>query len=110
MKSKPKRRVPGHTTNRFVCPKCGSDEINELAICVVTHRVIEWSASGKPEDYAQAEVDWESDMPYSCLRGPGTKPVLTLECGHCAEQFRKAKRLGPRSAIKIPRLVARGAC
>ncbi len=87
---------------QFVCPKCGSDNVKELSICVVAHRVTEWSASGKPEDYAQGEVDWESDMPYSCLRGPETKPVLTLECGHCGEQFPKAKRIDRRGAIKIP--------
>ena len=43
---------------QFVCPKCGFDEINELALCVVLHRVIEWKNSGEPEDWAQAEVDW----------------------------------------------------
>ncbi|MFI5352607.1 MAG: hypothetical protein ACHQZS_06535 [Candidatus Binatales bacterium] len=72
---------------RFICPKCGSDHIKELSICVVTHEVIKWSDSGEPEDYAQGEVDWESDMPYSALRGPEAQPSLTLECGHCGEQF-----------------------
>jgi len=94
---------------RFVCPKCGSDHINELSICVVTHEVIKWSDSGEPEDYAQGEVDWESDMPYSCLRGPRTKPVLTLECSYCGDRFHKAKRIDTRRAIKISRQQSPGA-
>jgi predicted RNA-binding Zn-ribbon protein involved in translation (DUF1610 family) len=94
---------------RFVCPKCGSDHIKELSICVVTHEVIKWSDSGEPEDYAQGEVDWESDMPYAALRGPGARAGLTLECGHCGEQFRKAKRIDPRRATKIPRQPSPGA-
>lgn len=77
----------------FVCPKCGCDHINELSICVVTQPVTKWSESGEPEDYGQGEVDWESDMPYACLRGPQTEPKLTLECAHCGEQFEKPKRL-----------------
>jgi len=86
---------------QFVCPKCGSDHIKELSICVVAHRVIQWSASGEPEDYGQGEVYWESDRPYSCLRGPGASPVLTLECGYCGERFHKARRVDPRRSIKI---------
>jgi hypothetical protein len=79
---------------RFVCPKCASDQVNELSICVVTHPVIKWSDAGKPEDYEQGEVDWESDMPYAALRGPEAQPSITFECGRCGEQFGTPKRIG----------------
>jgi predicted RNA-binding Zn-ribbon protein involved in translation (DUF1610 family) len=94
---------------RFVCPKCGSDHIKELSICVVTHEVIKWNDSGQPEDYAQGEVDWESDMPYAALRGPEARTGLTLECSRCGEQFRKAKRIDTGRASKTSRQPSSGA-
>ncbi len=78
--------------NRFVCPKCGCGDFAELSLCVLSHRVAKWSNSGEPEEYEQAEVDWESDMPYVCLGGPRTALKVTLECSHCGEQFEKPRR------------------
>jgi len=79
--------------NRFVCPNCGSDHISELSICVVVRRVAKWSDSGEPEECAREEIDWESDMPYAALRGPKARPGVTLECGHCGEQFEKPRQI-----------------
>src|SRR5262249_13510333 len=55
-----KRGVPNMT--RYECPTCGSEKINELSLCVVLHRVMEWSIRGEPRDYGEPTVDWESDM------------------------------------------------
>jgi hypothetical protein len=78
--------------NLFVCPKCGYGEINELGLCVVMHRVTEWSADGQPLAYDEGKVDWESDMPYDSLGGPlDRESRFTFECCRCFEQFEKPK-------------------
>jgi hypothetical protein len=79
----------------FVCPFCGYGDIDELALCVVTHRVIAWSANGEAEDFGEPEVDWESDMPYDALRGSrGAALKSTFECRRCREQFKTPKASG----------------
>jgi hypothetical protein len=79
----------------FVCPFCGYGDIDELALCVVTHRVTAWSASGEAEEFGEPEVDWESDMPYDALRGSrGTALKSTFECRRCREQFERPKASG----------------
>jgi predicted RNA-binding Zn-ribbon protein involved in translation (DUF1610 family) len=76
----------------FVCPKCGCADINELSLCVVMHRVSEWSDDGQPERYDEGEVDWESDMPYDFLGRPlDREPKITFECCRCGEQFERPK-------------------
>lgn len=76
----------------FVCPKCGYAKINELSLCVVMHRVTRWDASGRPGEFGEPEVDWESDMPYDALGGPPERePKSTYECCRCGEQFEKPK-------------------
>jgi predicted RNA-binding Zn-ribbon protein involved in translation (DUF1610 family) len=77
----------------FVCPKCGSDGIYELALCVVIHRVRRWSRTGTPIEYEAPEVDWESDMPYDSLAGfSREKTGVTFECANCMEQFEHPAR------------------
>ena len=76
----------------FVCPKCGCGNINELSLCVVMHRVTEWDPSGKPMEFGEPEVDFESDMPYEMLAGPLDRELKpTFECCRCGEQFEKPK-------------------
>jgi hypothetical protein len=78
--------------NEFVCPYCGDSEIAELSWCVVLYPVARWTDDGAAEDYREAEVDWESDMPYGAMDKSvsGGKPVY--ECRYCAKQFRKPSR------------------
>jgi hypothetical protein len=78
---------------RFVCPRCGCEEIAELRLCVVSHPVVRWANSGKPEEYEEADVDWESDMPYASPDDPESPREVTLECGQCFKHFDKPKRL-----------------
>jgi hypothetical protein len=74
--------------NAFLCPKCGSDDICELTLCVIIHRVGRWNQDGTPEEYEGSEVDWESDMPYDMLDGPQrTEHRPTFECTNCTAQF-----------------------
>ena len=76
----------------FVCPKCGYAKINELSLCVVTHRVTEWDPSGKPMEFGEPEVDFESDMPYDMLVPPQDRELKpTFECCRCGEQFEEPK-------------------
>lgn len=78
--------------NPFVCPKCGYANINELSLCVVAHRVSEWSLDGQPLAYDEGKVDWESDMPYNVLGRPlDREPKPTYECCRCGEQFERPK-------------------
>jgi hypothetical protein len=78
--------------NIFVCPKCGYGNINELSLCVVTHRVTEWEASGQPKEFGEPIVDFESDMPYEMLVPPVDRELKpTFECCRCGEQFEKPK-------------------
>jgi predicted RNA-binding Zn-ribbon protein involved in translation (DUF1610 family) len=77
---------------KFVCPKCGSDRMYELALCVVIHRVRRWAKEGTPEEYEAPEVDWESDMPYGSLRGLNEAVAPTFECAECDVQFEQPKR------------------
>ena len=75
-----------------MCPKCGYGSINELSLCVVMHRVIEWNDNGQPTTYDEGKVDWESDMPYDLLGGPPDRESkFTFECCRCGEQFEKPK-------------------
>ena len=76
--------------SRFVCPKCGEDEINELTVCVVSHPVKTWSDAGEPTGYGNPIVDWQSDYPYSIVGGGDSK--ITFECGNCMAQFDEPKR------------------
>ena len=78
-------------SRRFVCPECGSDEINELSMCVVAHPVTEWSYSGEPESFGDPEVDWDSDIPYLKLTMAPEPAPRTLECSQCCEQFELPK-------------------
>jgi hypothetical protein len=76
--------------SRFVCPKCGEDEINELTVCVVSHPVKTWSEAGEPAGYGNPIVDWQSDYPYSIVGGGDSK--IQFECGNCMAQFEEPKR------------------
>jgi predicted RNA-binding Zn-ribbon protein involved in translation (DUF1610 family) len=79
--------------SRFVCPKCGSDGIYELALCVVIHRIRRWGKKGTPLEYESPEVDWESDMPYDSLAGfCRERTGATFECANCMEQFEHPAR------------------
>jgi hypothetical protein len=79
--------------SEFVCPKCRSGNIYELSLCVIIHRVRQWSDAGIPEDYEPLEVDWESDMPYDLLlKKPRKAPVPIFECEECTAQFEHPKR------------------
>ena len=78
------------TMSRFVCPKCGEDEINELTVCVVSHPVKNWSEAGEPAGYGNPIVDWQSHYPYSIVGGGDSK--ITLECRNCTAQFEHSKR------------------
>ena len=73
----------------FVCPKCGCEEIAELSLYVVATPVTKWSASGEPEEYGDAEIDWEADFPYGILFDRKPVPELILQCMYCAAQFGK---------------------
>jgi hypothetical protein len=74
----------------FVCPKCASDEINELTVCVVSHPVKNWSDAGEPTSYGNPIIDWQSDYPYSIVGGGDSK--ITFECANCMAQFENPKR------------------
>ena len=74
----------------FACPKCGTDEINELTVCVVSHPVKTWSTGGDPSSYGNPIVDWQSDYPYSVVGGGESK--ITFECSNCMAQFEHPKR------------------
>jgi predicted RNA-binding Zn-ribbon protein involved in translation (DUF1610 family) len=79
-------------TPPFVCPKCGYGSINELSLCVVTHRVAGWDLAGQPTEFGEPKVDWESEMPYDSLGGPlDREPKTIFECCRCGEQFEKPK-------------------
>ncbi len=79
---------PEAKLNAFLCPKCGSENICELTLCVIIHRVGRWGQDGMPEEYEASEVDWESDMPYDMLDGPQrTEHRPTFECTNCTAQF-----------------------
>ena len=76
----------------FVCPKCGCGDINELSLCVVMHRVTEWTDDGQPAAYDEGKVDWESDLPYDSLGAPlDRESKFTFECCRCLEQFEAPK-------------------
>ena len=78
--------------NIFVCPYCGDSEIAELSWCVVLYPVERWTDEGVAEDYREAEVDWESDMPYGAMDKSVSEPKPVYECRGCAKQFRKPSR------------------
>lgn len=74
---------------RFVCPKCGSEDISELCLYVVTIPVTKWTDSGEPVDYGLAEVDWNGGYPYATLFDQRPAPELTFECTDCSAQFER---------------------
>jgi len=78
--------------NEFVCPYCGDGEIAELSWCVVLHPVARWSDEGTALDYREAEVDWESDLPYGSVDQSVSEEKPVYECRYCAKQFRKPSR------------------
>ncbi len=75
--------------SKFVCPKCGEDEINELTVCVVSHPVKKWSDAGEPTGYGHPIVDWQSDYPYSIVGGGNSK--VTFECANCMAHFEQPR-------------------
>lgn len=87
------------TKPSFVCPNCGSDEIAELSVCVVSHPVKTWSESGEPQQYELAVVDWESDLPYSELFGTKGSPT-TFECRGCGAQFETPRHVNAPSDLQ----------
>jgi DNA-directed RNA polymerase subunit RPC12/RpoP len=82
------------TLNEFVCPYCGDCEIAELSWCVVLHPVARWTDEGTAVDYREAEVDWESDLPYGSIDKSISEEKPVYECRYCAKQFRKPSRAG----------------
>ncbi|MGC2445298.1 hypothetical protein [Candidatus Binatus sp.] len=78
--------------NDFVCPYCGDHEVAELSWCVVIHPVKQWTDDGVAADYREAEVDWESDLPYGALDKSLPEETLVYECRACGKQFRKPSR------------------
>jgi predicted RNA-binding Zn-ribbon protein involved in translation (DUF1610 family) len=77
---------------KFVCPKCGGDEINELSVCVVSNPVTGWNDSGEPTRYGSPLVDWQSYYPYRVLGG--CRSNITFECPNCMTQFERPKASG----------------
>jgi transcription elongation factor Elf1 len=75
---------------KFVCPKCGEDQINELSVCVVSNPVTGWTDSGEPTRYGGPIVDWQSDYSYNIVGGGDSK--ITFECSNCRTQFEQPKR------------------
>jgi hypothetical protein len=75
---------------QYVCPACGSDDLAELSVYVVEHPVRAWTESGEPMDYDLAQVDWNSQLPYSEFFRSASKDSLTLECRFCRAQFERA--------------------
>jgi hypothetical protein len=78
--------------SEFVCPYCGESEISELSWCVVLYPVARWTDDGAALDYGEAEVDWESDMPYTGMDQSPSDQRPVYECRYCAKQFRKPSR------------------
>lgn len=77
----------------FACPKCGYGELIELSVCVVSYPILAWDDKGSVSRYGEAEVDWESDLPYSILSEPYAKPTVTYECERCRAQFSNPRRV-----------------
>jgi predicted RNA-binding Zn-ribbon protein involved in translation (DUF1610 family) len=78
--------------NKFVCPYCGDSEIAELSWCVVLYPVERWTDEGVAQEYREAEVDWESDLPYGAMDESVSELKEVYECRGCGKQFRKPSR------------------
>ena len=77
--------------SRFVCPKCGEDEINELTVCVVSHPVKTGATPESRRVLGNPIVDWQSDYPYSIVGGRFENHLRVLQL-HGAIRAAEAKR------------------